>query len=357
MAGMVWSRNYFRVVFILSPGIALGLAVGLSLSLVLPSIVRSQEGPRFGLEVVDEFRWVDMRVTLVAEGVSRALLLEELRRKHQIEVRLEDVPDEVISVNLVGVPLTEAISALVPRGSHYAIRFGERELEIPSTNFEQAKRGEPEVRGADLPTKNKTRPLPDSERVDVKLPAAEWREPGRRREGPDIKPEARRGSEVEFGKGAKEPLKVAEAEMTPLFNFVIEAPDRITLTSATMVPGAFVANPVITGPFLYLLRGLSGEILTFGTLPDPLEMHSYQTDGTHTPGRADAGSFGIWLPEEFADSGRLSETTLEFYDIANISMPTAPDARGLGAALEGVESLIRVPGEELGKAVEGSLPQ
>jgi hypothetical protein len=339
-------------------GSSINMVFSLGIWLALPFAGHAAEvgRPAFELQVTDQYRWTGMQVTIVAEKVSRARLLDELRRKHQIEVRLQDVQDEDISVRLIDVPLLDAVAALVPAGSRYAIRFGERELEIPPPGVAQKKQGGPEVRGADLPTKDRTRPLPEEMRTDIKVAAQDWRPPPPR-EGKDLKPMAERVTEVAPGKSPKRPLEMAAAEVTPRLNFTIRAPNEIELLDIALVPGGFTDNPVVTGPFLFVLRGPAGEFLYFGALPDPLEMHSYQTDGTHSSERAEEGSFGIWLPSELASPERLASLSLEFYDARRVDLPAALDSRTIRELVDVAEPMGRVSGENLSQAMERSTQQ
>jgi hypothetical protein len=337
-------------------GCRTGTILGLGLWLLLPLAGQAAEPGRAGfqMQVTDEYRWVGMRVTIVADKVSRAQLLDELRRKHQIEVRLHDVPDQEISVRLIDVPLLEAIATLVPADSRYAIRFGERELEIPAPGVGQEKRGEPEIRGADLPTKDRTRPLPEEMRTDIKVAVQDWRPPPPR-EGRELKPMAEQVTDVAPGKGPKRPLQIASAEVTPHLSFIIRAPSQIELLDVALVPGGFTDNPVVTGPFLFVLRGPAGEFLYFGALPDPLEMHSYQTDGTHAAARAEEGLFGIWLPSELASPERLARLSLEFYDARRVELPATLDQETIRALVDAAQPLGRISGENLSQAIERSI--
>lgn len=334
------------------------MVVWLGICLAWPVAGHAAEAgrPAFELQVTDQYRWTGMQVTIVADKISRARLLDELRRKHQIEVRLQDMPDEEVSLRLIDVPLVDAVAALVPAGSRYAIRFGERELEIPAPSVEQKKRGDPEVRGADLPTKDRTRPLPGEMRADVKVAVQDWRPP-RPGEGRDLKPMAERVLEVPPGKEPKRPLEVAAVEATVRLSFAIRAPDQIELLDARLVPGGFTANPVVRGPFLFVLRGAGGEFLHFGALPDPLEMHSYQTDGTHSADRAEEGSFGIWLPGELASPERLATLSLEFYDARRADLPATLDPQTIRELVNSAEPVGRISGENLSRAVERSIQQ
>jgi hypothetical protein len=341
-----------------SSPVCTGMVFWLGLWLALPFTGHAAEVGRFAfeLQVTDQYRWTGMQVTIVADKVSRARLLDELRRRHRIEVRLQDVPDEEISVRLIDVPLLDAVEALLPAGSRYAIRFGERELEIPAPGVAQKKRGEPEIRGADLPTKDRTRPLPEEQRTDIKVAEQDWRQPPPR-EGKNLKPMAERVIEVAPGKGPKRPLEIAAAEVTPRLSFAIRAPNQIELLDVALLPGGFTVNPVVTGPFLFVLRDPADEFLYFGALPDPLEMHSYQTDGTHSVERAEEGSFGIWLPSELASPERLASLSLEFYDARRVELPATLDPRTIRELVDAAEPVGRVSGENLSQAIERSIQQ
>ena len=67
-------------------------------------------------------------ITIVAENVSRAQILGILRTEYQIEVRPYDLADEDITVKIENVPLDIAVARLLPEGTRYVLRIGDREL-------------------------------------------------------------------------------------------------------------------------------------------------------------------------------------------------------------------------------------
>ena len=262
------------------------------------------------------------KVTIIANDVSRFHILEYLRKQHQIEIRPHDLADEAISVQIKEVPLKIAVARLLPKGTRYVLRLGDREVTVPAQPPQKAKtkKGKPESKPEGLPTKDKSRPLPDDQRVKIKIKPENWREPAPR-VGKNLKPVAANITEIPQGKGAKVPKKTVTAQRIGRLDFVITAPDRIRLVKAAMVEGGLRISRIVRGPYLFALRDANGDILHFGSFPDPLELHNYRDDGTHGFGRAEEGSFGIWIPGDLFSEERLASLTLEFYDARQVALP------------------------------------
>ena len=68
-------------------------------------------------------------MTVVAQNVPRYRVLDQLQAELGIEVRAYDVPDAPISVRIIDQPIDRAIAELLPPGSRYVLRVGERDVE------------------------------------------------------------------------------------------------------------------------------------------------------------------------------------------------------------------------------------
>lgn len=279
-------------------------------------------------------------ITVIGTDVSRGVVLEQLRTRHGIEVRASDVPDERISPHVVSAPLLEGVSRLLPEGARYVLRVGDRELAVILGNTRE-KVGPRDIRLDSLPTKDKTQPLPPTDRTTLKRPSDERsqldpRTGSRRKPAPDSTLRIPPGS----GPKLQAPVRVRESSLR--LSFVItSSPDSIRLARAQLVPGATPTTHQVQGPLLFAVRTADGRLLHFGALLDPLEQHSYLEDGTHDVGRAREGSFGIWLPAEVlrrADGGGI---TLEFFDAREVTLPPVLDEKVFERSAERARRLAR----------------
>lgn len=285
-------------------------------------------------------------VTITAAQASRAAILEDLRVNHDIEVRGYDVPDERLSVEITNAPLHEALAAIMPPGSRYALRLGDRELVVPASP-ERPKRGGREEKPADAPTKDRTRPLAADQRLTVKG-EPEPRRVVQLREGEGLKQRPSRSGDLPMvGSGQKRPSGVAVQDSTARLTFTISASGQVRLIDLRLVEGTAPPSRVVQGPLLYVLRDPNGSPLYFGALLDPLEVHSYLEDGTHSIDRAQEGTFGIWLPAEVVTPERLSDLVLEFYDAREVTLPTTLDEKSIERSAREAKPLDRLTGREI----------
>ena len=260
------------------------------------------------------------RISISSSGTTRAELLELLRTKYRIEVRPYLQPDEPVSIRVEDAPIDSAIALIMPRGSHYAIRLGERDVAhtaSPSGN----KRGPKVGRPVGLGPKTESRLIrargprfkPDPERV-VEQAAPKGRK---------LKAVADPDRIVPPGLGPKVPRTPAgHPDSTLRITFIIRAPDSVRVTDARLIDGATPPSTIVRGPFVFVVRSSAGAVLYYGTLIDPLEAHSYDDSATARHGVAPAreGTFGISLPA--ATVQRLSGARLDFYDASAASLPT-----------------------------------
>jgi hypothetical protein len=294
-------------------------------------------------------------LTVIATNTWRAVLLEELRAKHGIEIRASDVPNERITVRAVRVPLQEAIAQLLPAGSRYALRVGDRELTLaPGASGD--KPGARDSRPDSLPTKDRTRPLPPEQRTAMK-PGPDTLRVAPAREGPGLKPSADRVLDVPSGRGPKVALQIAAADSTVRLTFLMIAPDTVRLTGATLIEGATPRAETVEGPILFALRGPGGAVIYFGSVLDPLEEHAYLPDSTHTLGRAREGTFGISIPATVLARVQLAGVQLEFYDARAVTLPASLDERMFAQAIRGAKAIARIAGADLARALASGRPQ
>lgn len=288
-------------------------------------------------------------ITIVAENVSRAQILGILRTEYQIEVRPYDLADEHVSVKIENVPLDIAIARLLPEGTRYVLRIGDRELTVSATS-KGPKAGEEKLPTTKLPTKDKTHPLPPEQRVAIKVSPEEWREP-RPVTDEDSKPAAKSVLDVPEAKGPKVRREISTTERSARLSFLVTEDNVVELVHAAIVEGDTVESGIVRGSFLFVLRSSGGDIVHFGSFGDPLEVHSYLDDGTHTLERAKQGHFGIWIPGELFLEDKLAELNLEFYDARNVSLPITLDEKTIREAVNKAETVARLEGAALIQAL------
>jgi hypothetical protein len=259
------------------------------------------------------------RISISSSGATRAELLELLRTRYHIEIRPYLQPDERVSIRVENVPIDSAIAVIMPRGSRYAIRLGERDVTHPASSNAE-KRGPKARRPAGLGPKAESRlrrPIgprfkPDPERV-----VGQTAPTGRK-----LKPVADADRIVPPGLGPKVPRTPAgRPDSTLRITFTIRAPDSVRVTGAQLIDGATPQSAIVRGPFVFVVRGSAGAVLYYGTLVDPLEEHSYEDTAVARHGVAPAreGTFGISLPA--ASVQRLAGARLDFYDASAASLP------------------------------------
>ena len=284
------------------------------------------------------------RITIAASNVPRADLLELLSTKYRIEVRPYLDPAEHISVNVVNLPIDSAIAAIMPKGAHYIVRLGDRDVSRVAISNEP-KRGPPERRDAGLSSKKKSalrKPIGPAFKPD----------PGKVRErpgvqGPGLKPVTSSVQVVPPGRGPKaQRSTIGAADSSLRISFFVRAPDSIRPVSATLIEGGGIDSSIVRGPFLFALRNTGGSLVYFGSLIDPLEEHSYiEATGHHNQARAREGIFAISLPLRVYP--QLGALRLDFYDARNVSLPLTLDAATFERAAAQAKNVARVEGRAL----------
>ena len=294
------------------------------------------------------------RISISSSGSTRGELLEVLRTKYHIEVRPYLEPDQRVSIRVENVPIDSAIALIMPRGSHYAVRFGERDI-ARTARANANKTGPKETRAPGLGPKTEGRIVrqtgprfkPNPERVI---------EPPARREG-TVKPAADANLRVPPGRGPKiaRPM-AASPDSTLRITFIMRAPDSVRVTGARMIDGITPASTIVRGPFVFVLRSSAG-VIYYGTLIDPLEEHSYEntTSNEHALSRAREGTFGISIPTQFAKS--LTDARIEFYDATNASLPANLDQETLGRILARSKRVAFVDGRAVIAALREGTPR
>ena len=102
-------------------------------------------------------------------------------------------------------------------------------------------------------------------------------------------------------KALDSPLKGETVRLTLQFNS--DAPPAVI--DAQTLEGMAPAEKFVVGPYLWIVQNAAGKPTAYGSFIDPLEEHSYLTEGQHSTNRADSGVVGISLPRESLETGSL----------------------------------------------------
>jgi hypothetical protein len=284
------------------------------------------------------------RLSITSSGLSRGQLLDRLRARYQIEVRPYLAPDDRINLTLTDVPIDSAIALIMPRGSRYVVRFGERDVARGVANT-GPKRGASTKRPSNLIAKGATpvvrgtgprfKPAPDSV---GERPATQGRV---------MKPDAGASRDVPPGRGPKTPAAPVASDRTLRISFFIRAPDSVRVVRTQLIDGTTTPSTIVRGPFLFAFRNPAGGLVYFGSMLDPLEEHSYDTTGTHGQTRAREGTFAISIPERVVSVRLLGTLQLQLYDARNVSLPASLDAAAFQRATAQARTVARVGGRAL----------
>lgn len=289
-------------------------------------------------------------VSISAESTPRSAVLGALRAETGIEVRLPGVRDESITIRLDEAPIQVALAQLLPEGARYVIRPGSLEIAAPP-RVRGEKSGPPEDRPGDLPTKDKERPQTRTPGLETKTPAELWRPP-QVRQGPNAKPDAQAGVDIAPGEGPKRPLDVRLDRNAFRFSFRITAGGDLRVVDATSVEGGVRTSSIVRGPFIFVMRDASGDILHFGSFMDPLVVHSYrEEDGRHDASRGEEGVFGIWVPADLVSQSGLLSISLEVFDASSVALPRHLDQESVRRVVEEAKQLAVMEGARLFEAL------
>jgi hypothetical protein len=265
------------------------------------------------------------QVSLFASDAPLTAILRDLRMNRGVEVRLDRPTGARVTAQIESRPLDDVLARIVPEGVRYVVRWGEREVPAQPDGRGE-KRGEPEARPGSAPTKDKTTPLTDGEKLVAK--AAPDDPPRPAKPNGDLKPDPGSVREVPDGSGPKKPLGRDITERSLRLRFSLTIDHAVTLQSAILLEGGMVRRKPIGGGYLFAVR-VGGRTVDLGSFIDPLEEHRYeQKGGRHDAGRLREGTFGVTLSGEFAEAARLEQTTIEFFDVRERELPLALDAKG-----------------------------
>jgi hypothetical protein len=304
--------------------------------------------PAFAEVHAQDGRWIRIdprtqRYDISAREVSRGELLADLAKLSRVEVRPGGDPSEKVTLQAKGLELEELLARILPRGTRYALRLGQRDAAAAEGKAKQGKQGPrvepPQGSGPKRPgstgivkTGNLKPPatslVADHPAIgaNTKAPAqdlvrlAEIKEPKKAAGGPATRETVRLTLRFDQGKSPA----------------VIEA---------QTVEGKAPVQRVVSGPYLYVVVDANSQPIEYGTILDPLEEHSYLPAGQHSVGRAQTGVIGISIARS-----NLSAANLLIIEISSLAISgeltdgvvRAAIARGKTIATVDLKQVVRI---------------
>ncbi|MDQ3175370.1 MAG: hypothetical protein M3Q91_16950 [Acidobacteriota bacterium] len=297
--------------------VALTLVLGGALVLITLS---PSTGAQTGLRNLD-FNRESGTLTLRADSVSLVAILNQLKEKHGIEVVVPNLIDQKVKANLTNVALPEALKQILPYGTRFHLIVRDAELRLPA-NTGHKKPGHVQPKPGNVPTKDKTRPLPDALRTRIKVEPEKVKKTQTTGErGTKMKPTER----VDEGKGPKQSLPPrAETKRYVRLNLSITRDGKVKIIRFLEVTGKLVLPTMISGELVYAAF-VGGQVVAVGSVQDPLGVRSYQKDEYgHSAEQQDTGTFLISLPERFLNRSVLSRAVIGFYYLDEAAPRTIP---------------------------------
>lgn len=288
------------------------------------------------------------RISVRADQVPRGRVLSQLSARLGVEIRAYDVDlTAPVTVSVEEMPLEAVVARVLPADARYVIRYGEREVLAATPIKSGSKRGSPETRPRGVPTKGRTRPYVRNASSVVKTPARSTVSVDPRQAGPGVKQSAAQALTMPAGSGPKRARPSIQTDSSLRLTVTISSAGAVRIVGATRVAGERAATDAVRGTLLYVVRASGGNIAHYGTLLDPLEVHSYLPgDRTHDQRRATEGTVQVPLPVRLSDRAQLATLSLELYDAREASLPSRLDAEALTRVLRTARPYQRVALEQ-----------
>lgn len=285
------------------------------------------------------------RFSVRATAVPRGVLLDQLIKVAQVEVRPQPPRDEPLTLSADGLDLDELLARLMPADFRYVTRRGQLEIASKTPGAGARKEGATAAVAPGLAPKGK-----GGARVRTgTLKAAAETKPGEAPPQPaGRKVKADASTLVVSEKNEpKKPLPTRVPRQTLRVTLLFELGKEPKVLSAQNIEGGPPVERFVRGPFLFLVVGADGRLLQFGSFEDPLEEHSYLEDGTHTQGRAKSGIAGISL-----DNTKLTAASLQIIDAREITLPRELTEEVVRGAMQRAKPLAIIPAAQLLRATQ-----
>ena len=294
-------------------------------------------------------------MTLHAKDASLLGILGELKTKFQIDVIVSDLADVTVTVDIENAPLDEGLAALIPTESRFHFRVEDADIAIKMPKLgDQIAARQRERERTDLPSKDdRTRPVSDDLRTEVKVPPEEVRERQiDRGRGSMLQPD---------GNFLEDSLleAIQPNALLPEENGYARLVLRITSEGVTVegfleLEGSLVQFTTVRGEFFYA-ASVNGVPVAVGSRQDPLGVHTAEGDGhEHTLEKENEAMFLISLPEEFLSQTTLERTTIVFYYLDPVGpIPSVLSPETFSRFEPHLTPIARIGGDEIIKTGVG----
>lgn len=311
-------------------------------TVVQPATPMRPERPQIDRVVALRFDPQSKLFSIHAAGVARGQLLDQLARISGIEVRPQPARDEPVTLDADALTLQQLLARVMPAGTPYVTRRGVGDAANVAANAGLPKRGEPLPADPKLTAKPSVRlSMKSTKPTDVagaKLPPERLL----------TEPAVRTGSGPSFKEPAEKLISVAQNEpKRPMITKLPRNAIRITLTFAAgqapklahvqLLEGNPVIETFVRGPYLFAALGASGEVLQFGSFPDPLEQHSYLQSGPHDIAQAKTGVAAFYLARD-----KLAAARLVVVDGRGLPLPRELNERVFRSVMERARPVLQV---------------
>ena len=312
------------------------------IALLLVGCSPLKPGPDGGLSFDDSTQRYGVHVA----GATRGELLDELQRLYQVDVRPQPARDDKLTLDAEGLDLDQLLARLMPAGTHYIARRGDREVSshVPATG-QRKEGGKLDVKPG-LPAKDETRA--DLRRDGSLKPAVNFTRPDQPVEiaGPMLKaPADKLLMAANYEPKSPRAMRIPRSSVRVTLAFEEGATPRVIAVQS--IEGGAPVERFVRGPFLFALVDADGRPIQYGSFQDPLEEHSYLPEGPHSIGRAKSGIAGISLDRSKIDSARLL-----VIDARGLALPRELDDEVILGAMKRAKVLLEMPTAELLRALE-----
>jgi len=267
-----------------------------------------------GRAYAPDARWISLdpqtqRYRVAARDVARAELLAELEGLANVAIRPHPDPSQTITLAARGLTLEELVRRILGPETDFVVRLGTRDVAAAEGTSPGRKEGPPAATSPGRRTKRERSPRLAAS-GNLKPPAGSAA-PEPTPPAGEVKPRADNLARVDESRGPKKAVEaeVEEDAIRITLRFVRGAPPVVV--RARPLEGRPVHAPYVTGRYLFVVLAADGRPLEYGTLTDPLEVHSYRREGDHSVAEADSGLAGLSIARERLAEGRLLIVDLE----------------------------------------------
>ncbi|MBU1168406.1 MAG: hypothetical protein KKD44_02470 [Proteobacteria bacterium] len=292
-------------------------------------------------------------LTIKAEKASLFKIIKELNEQHELDVVVPQLSkDRTVSVDISDMPVNEALSQLIPHDLKYYFQAKNMEIKIPGKTGDKKADENKTPKSKSLPTKDKTRPLDPQEKIVVKDKPDE-RQPEKFSDGEqNSKVHPKKSPAMEQTKRKIPRKKEAEGYHYARLNLYIDMENTIRIEQFSDIEGRLIESDTYNGQFFYVAF-LGTDIVTVGSMQDPLLVRSIDEQPGSYTSRAKHGFFSISIPDTFLKRENLSKAALDFYFLEEDSgMPDKISPSMFGKIEKQLKRIAVINSEELIKSFD-----